>query len=62
MKKFVRPIDASLIPQKEQALDTLNVIRSIYESDTSGLLSGKVHDKFIAELDAQIADIQEVNV
>lgn len=58
MKKMIRSIEASLIPKKQQALDTLSLVRSVYESDTSGLLTGKVYNEFMAELDAQIQDVE----
>lgn len=58
MKKLVRPVEASLIPKKQQALDTISLVRSVYQSDTSGLLTGKIYNEFMAELDAQIKDIE----
>ena len=58
MKKMIRSIEASLIPKKQQALDTLSLVRSVYESDTSGLLTGKVYNEFMAELDVQIQDVK----
>ncbi len=58
MKRVIRSIEASLIPEKQQALDTLNLVRSVYESDTSGLLTGNIYNEFMAELDAQIKDIE----
>lgn len=33
MKKYQKPIEASLIPRKQQALDTLYTIKDIYESE-----------------------------
>lgn len=58
MKRLIRSVEASLIPKKQQALDTLNLVRSVYESDTSGLLTGSMYNEFMAELDAQIKDIE----
>ena len=58
MKRVIRSIEASLIPKKQQALDTLSLVRSVYESDTSGLLTGNIYNEFMAELDAQIKDIE----
>lgn len=54
-----RPVNASLISKKAQALDTLNMIKSIYESDTSGLLVAGFYSDFMHEVDTQIQEIQD---
>ena len=58
MKKYVKPVEASIIPKKQQALDTLGMIKSIYESDTSGLLKGNLYSEFMNEIDIQMHEIQ----
>lgn len=60
MKKYIAAdtITSSIIPKKQQALDTLNIIKEIYESDTSGLLTGGFYSDFMDEIDTQISQIQ----
>ena len=65
MKKYRKAqqhIEASLIPRKQQALDTLYMIRDIYESDTSDLLTGGMYDEFMSELNTQIGQIKQTIV
>ena len=59
MKRLVKQtIDATIIPKKQQALDTLDVIKQIYKSDTSGLLKGNLYSEFMDEIDTQVHEIQ----
>lgn len=59
---YHQSIEASLVSKKAQALDTLNMVKDIYESDSSGLLVAGLYSDFMSEVNTQIREIQDTIV